>query len=62
VAITSFHARFEQEASRCLVAWSRSLSGIRRKLRYLKDDDDDLIDIGEDEDEQAWVPCRDVVY
>ena len=32
------------------------------KLAFDKGDDDDLIDVGEDEDEQAWVPCRDVVY
>ena len=32
------------------------------KLAFDKGDDDDLIDVGEDEDGQAWVPCRDVVY
>jgi hypothetical protein len=47
-----------------LVAWSRSLSGIRRKLGFLKEDapdGEDLIDVGED-DGQVWVPFREVIY
>jgi hypothetical protein len=50
---------------RRLVAWSRSLSGICRKLGFLKEDapeGEDLIDVGEDDDGQAWVPIREVVY
>jgi hypothetical protein len=51
--------------SRRLVAWSRSLSVIRRKLGFLTDDDDqseDLIDVGEDYEPEAWVPFREVLY
>jgi len=32
------------------------------KLGFVKDHDDDLIDVGENEDEKAWMPFRDVVY
>jgi len=32
------------------------------KLGFVKDSDDDLIDVGENEDEKAWMPFRDVVY
>ena len=49
--------------SRRLVAWSRSSPKIRRKLGFLKDDEDDFedsIDVGEDADERAWVPPREV--
>jgi hypothetical protein len=48
-----------------LVAWSRSLSKIRRKLGFLKDDEDDfedLIYVGDDGDEEVWVPLREVQY
>jgi hypothetical protein len=51
-------------ASRRLVAWSRSLSAIRRKLGFVKDDNvpEDLVDVGEDDDTDAWVPFREVQY
>ena len=32
------------------------------KLGFVKDHDDDLIDVGENEDEKAWTPFRDVAY
>ena len=32
------------------------------KLGFVKDHDDDLIDVGENEDEKAWMPFREVVY
>jgi hypothetical protein len=58
----SRHGRHSVEASCRLVRWSRSLSGTRRTLGFVKDDDDDLIDAGEDEDVQTWVPSRDVLH
>ena len=48
---------------RAVGAWS--LSKIRRKLGVLRDDKDDvedLIDIGEDDDEQECIPPREVQY
>jgi hypothetical protein len=51
--------------SRHLVAWSRSLSNICRKHGFLKEDGDDfedLVDVGQDDDEQGWVPFRQVQY
>jgi hypothetical protein len=48
--------------SRRLIGWSRSLSGIRRKLGFVEAEDfDDLVAIDFD-DGEAWVPCREVLY
>jgi len=58
----SRHGRHCVEASRRLVAWSRSSSGIRRQLGFVKDDDDDLIDIGEDDDGAVWIIARILAY
>jgi hypothetical protein len=51
--------------SRRLIAWSRSLSVIRHELAFLKEDgteEEDLIDVGEEDDGQGWVAFREVVY
>jgi plasmid rolling circle replication initiator protein Rep len=51
--------------SRRLVAWSRSLSEIRRRLGFLDEDEDedgDLVSVGDDDEAPAWVPFREVVY
>ena len=48
-----------QWPSCCLVAFT---VGRPPKLGFVKDHDDDLIDVGENEDEKAWMPFRDVVY
>jgi hypothetical protein len=49
--------------SRRLIAWSRSLSEIRRKLGFLEDDDfDDLVAIDELDDSEGWVPVREARY
>jgi plasmid rolling circle replication initiator protein Rep len=49
--------------SRRLVAWSRSLSEIRRRLGFLDEDEDgDLVSVGDDDEAPAWAPFREVVY
>jgi hypothetical protein len=50
-----------RHARRYLVA---VLSNIRRKLGFLKEDGDDLedLDVGQDNDEQSWVPYREVQH
>ena len=55
--------RPRQSAARSLVAVL--LSNIRRKLGFLKEDGDDfedLVDVDNDDDEQEWVPFREVQY
>jgi hypothetical protein len=48
--------------SRRLVARSRSLSERLGFLKDERDDFEDLVDVGEDADEQGWVPLRDGQY
>jgi hypothetical protein len=49
--------------SRRLIGWSRSLSGIRRKLGFVEAEDfDDLVAVDEFDDGEAWVPFREVLY
>jgi hypothetical protein len=43
--------------SRRLIGWSRSLSGIRRKLGFVEAEAfDDLVAVDEFDDGEAWVP------
>lgn len=49
--------------SRRLIACSRALSEIRRKLEFLEDDDfEDLVAVDGFNDGEAWVPVREVLY
>jgi hypothetical protein len=51
-------------ASRRMIAWSRSLSQIRKELGFLdaEEQSEDLIDVGEDEDGEVWKVVRVVTY
>jgi len=49
--------------SRRVIGWSRSLSGIRRKLGFVEVEDfDDLVAVDEFDDGKAWVPFQEVLY
>ena len=49
--------------SRRVIGWSRSLSGIRRKLGFVEVEDfDDLVAVDEFDDGKAWVPFQVVLY
>jgi hypothetical protein len=45
-----------------MVAWSRSLSDVRRRLGFLDEAIEELVDVGEDEDGQEWVVRRVLGY
>jgi hypothetical protein len=50
-------------AGRRMVSWSRSLSPFRKALGFLDDDDDeDLVDVGDDDNTDGWVVVEMVVY
>ena len=51
-------------ASRRMIAWSRSLSRIRKELGFLdaEEQSEDLIDVGEDEDGEVWKVVRVLTY
>jgi len=51
-------------ASRRMIAWSRSLSQIRKELGFLdaEEQSEDLIDVGEEEDGEAWKVVRVLTY
>jgi hypothetical protein len=52
-------------ASRRMIAWSHSLSAIRKQLKILDDDGEaaeDLIDVGEEDDGEVWVIARTLTY
>jgi hypothetical protein len=51
-------------AHRRMVHWSRSLSKIRKALGFLDSDEgaEDLVDVGEDDDGEVWVPVRILTY
>ena len=51
-------------ASRRMIAWSRSLSEIRKELGFLgaEEQTEDLIDVGEDEDGEVWKVIRVLTY
>jgi len=51
-------------ASRQMIAWSRSLSEIRKELGFLgaEEQTEDLIDVGEDEDGEVWKVIRVLTY
>jgi hypothetical protein len=47
-----------------MIAWSRSLSQIRKELGFLdaEEQSEDLIDVGEDEDGEVWKLVRVLTY
>jgi hypothetical protein len=48
-------------ANRRMIAWSRSLSPIRKSLGFLDDEaSEDLVDVGEEDDGVVW-KCRRVL-
>jgi hypothetical protein len=52
-------------AGRRMVTWSRSLSPIRKALKFLDDDgevNEDLIDVGDDDDGEVWLVTRILTY
>jgi hypothetical protein len=51
-------------ASRRMIAWSRSLSAIRRQLGFLDNDEgsEDLVDVGEEDDGAVWKVVRVLTY
>ena len=51
-------------ASRRMIAWSMSLSQIRKELGFLdaEEQSEDLIDVGEDEDGEVWKVVRVLTY
>jgi hypothetical protein len=50
-------------ASRRMIAWSRSLSEIRRRLGFLElKEGEELIDVGDEDDGLEWEPVRILTY
>jgi plasmid rolling circle replication initiator protein Rep len=58
-------------AHRRMSAWSRSCSPIRRRLGFLKNEEEkqaaaeaaeDLVDVGHEDDGLRWIPMRELVY
>jgi hypothetical protein len=47
-----------------MIAWSRSLSWIRKELGFLdaEEQSEHLIDVGEDEDGEVWKVVRVLIY
>ena len=48
-----------------MITWSRSLSPIRKALKFLDDDgevNEDLIDVGDDDEGEVWVVTRILTY
>ena len=50
--------------SRRMITWSRSLSPIRKSLGFLdtKDQSEDLVDVGEDDDGLEWKVAKILTY
>ena len=51
-------------ANRRMIAWSRSLSAIRKELGFLDGDDqsEDLVDVGDDDDGLEWKVVKILTY
>jgi hypothetical protein len=51
-------------ASRRMIAWSRSLSPIRKQLGFLdtEDQSEDLVDVGDDDDGLEWKVVKILTY